>query len=150
SSADDPAARQFIKDIGTVYRDRSSGVHIVFSMREEFFVELDAFRDEIPSIFHNDSNLRLRPFDSDQARDAIVLPARKFDIQIEERLIKRVIQDLSEQGRVEPTRLQIVCDTLWWDTIWRERGDGQIRLADYKRLGGAKQILERRFAEDID
>ena len=47
----------FVGDIAALYRDRNSGVHVVFSMREEYFVEMDTFRSEIPSIFHNDSNL---------------------------------------------------------------------------------------------
>jgi hypothetical protein len=141
---DPEQAHQFISDIAKVYRNRESGVHIVFSMREEFFVEMDAFRDEIPSIFHNDSNLRLRWFDEDQAREVIVGPARKFEAEIEEELVERLILDLAEGGRIEPTRLQIVCDTLW-----RERADGRILLADYERLGGAEQILNRRLEEDI-
>ena len=54
---------QFIRDVARLYVDRHSGIHLVFSMREEFFVEMDAFRDEIPEIFHNGSNLRLRWFE---------------------------------------------------------------------------------------
>ena len=137
--------RQFISEIAKVYHNRESGVHIVFSMREEHFHEMDDFRDEIPSIFHRGSSLRLHEFDENQTRDAIVLPARKFETEIEEDLVEHLIRDLAEGGMIEPARLQIVCDTLW-----RERSDRRILLADYERLGGAERILDRRLEEDID
>lgn len=137
-------ARQFISDVANLYRNRDSGVHIVFSMREEFFVEMDVFRDEIPSIFHSDSNLRLRWFTGDQAREAIVMPARRFDTHVEESLVERLIHDLQQGDRIEPARLQIVCDTLW-----QRRSDASMLLADYERLGGAERILDRRLVQDI-
>ena len=62
------AAQRFVADVGKLYRDRESGVHIVFSMREEFFHEMDVFRSEIPTIFGAESSLRLRWLDDDQAR----------------------------------------------------------------------------------
>jgi hypothetical protein len=136
-------ARQFISDVAKLYRDRDSGVHLVFSMREEFFVEMNAFRDEIPSIFHNDSNLRLRWFNLAQARDAIVRPALRFDVEVEEALVEHLIADLQEGGRIEPARLQIVCHTLW------DQSGGRMLLATYQQLGGSKQIINRRLAEGI-
>ncbi|MCL4297972.1 MAG: SIR2 family protein [Anaerolineae bacterium] len=138
-------ARHFIAEIAKLYRERQSGVHIVFSMREEYFVEMDAFRDEIPSIFRNDSNLRLRWFDDAQARAAIVYPAQYYHVKVEDSLVKHLIADLKEAGWIEPARLQIVCHTLW-----RERTGAQIRLEDYQRLGGANQILNRRLEKDIE
>lgn len=83
--------KDFISNIGKLYRDRDSGVYTVFSMREEFFVEMDIFRDEIPSIFHNNSSLRLRPFTEKQAREAIVKPTEKD-------LPKFIWDDISEKG----------------------------------------------------
>jgi WD40 repeat protein len=143
-------AQRFVSEIARVCRNRKSGVHIVFSMREEYFHEMDAFRGEIPSIFHKDSNLRLRGFDEDQARDAIVRPAEKFGTEVEEGLVKLLtsdllMPDLVEHGRIEPTLLQIVCDTLWR----RKKSDEVIGLGDYERLGRAKGILDRRLEEDI-
>ena len=59
--------QEFVKNIATLYHNPKSRVHVVFSMREEWFVEMDMFRDEIPKIYHNDSNLRLLWVDEDQA-----------------------------------------------------------------------------------
>jgi hypothetical protein len=139
-------ARSFIDQVARVQESRD--VHLVFSLREEFFVDLDAFRDEIPTIFHNDSNLRLRWFEPDQAREAIVGPAREAGVDGDEdldELAGRITVDLQEGGRIEPARLQIVCSTLW-----REGRGERMQAADYDQLGGAAQIVARRLEEDVN
>ena len=148
---DRPKGREFIADIGRLYHNDASRVHVVFSMREEFFVEMDAFRDEIPTVFHNECNLRLRGFEKEQARDAIVYPLRAFNIWIEADLVERIIADLSQtsgvgSGQIESAQLQIVCDTLWA----RKKGD-RITLADYLELGGEdeKNIAGRLLVERL-
>jgi hypothetical protein len=142
---DEERARDFISNVAALYRDRESGVHTVFSMREEYFVEMDSFRDEIPSIFHNESSLRLQPFDTQQARRVIQLPARAVGVEVNDRLVDAITADLAENDRIEPARLQIVCDTLW-----NESNGRRIGIAAYWRLGRATGILERRLREDID
>jgi len=134
----------FIHDVASLYRDVDSGVHMVFSMREEYFVEMDVFCEEIPSIFHNESSLRLRAFRPEQAIAAIVLPAERRGVTVDEGLPERVVGELSRGGLVEPARLSIVCDTLW-----RAGGERALRMADYERLGGAEAIVSRRLEQDI-
>jgi len=151
---EEPAkARAFVADLAALYRNRRSGVHVLLSMREDFYVELDAFRDDIPTIFHNDSNVRLRWFERDQARDAIIRPLDSEDVEVEGGLVERLLDDLSRRnGLVEPAQLQIVCDT-----VWRERDDGRLTLAAYRALGRedltatiAEQIVSRRLAEQFE
>jgi hypothetical protein len=147
---DRKAARDFIKDVAELYHDRDPRVHIVFSMREDFFVEMDAFRQEIPTIFHNDSNLRLGWFDRSQAEAAIVQPAKVRGVIVESSLVDHIIDDLGPDGLVEPAQLQIVCDTLW-----RQEFAPPMTIAGYRALGGddaanvAKQILNRRLEEEF-
>lgn len=130
------AARKqgFVASIAALYHNPESRVHFVFSMREEWFVEMDIFRNEIPKIFHNDSNLRLRWFDESQARDAIKLPAQAFGVEIDDEVVDTLIKDLSDRREtdreIEPAQLQIVCDTLWLNT----EGE-RITLKDYQELG---------------
>jgi hypothetical protein len=142
---DEASRNEFIASIARLYRNRESGVHTLFAFREEFFVEMEAFRSEIPAIFHNESNLRLRWFNSEQARDAIVKPAKHFGAEFESALVDALIEDLAAERGIEPARLQIVCDTLW-----REKRDGNILLTDYDTMGRADRIVERRLEEDID
>lgn len=153
-------AKAFVADVGRLYNDPASHVQIVFSMRDDFFTEMDLFRDDIPTIFHNDSNLRLRPFTAEQARDAIVKPIAQFHVHYEPELVDRLLVDLSEEGDdddlydigIEPAQLQIVCDTLW-----RKRKGSVIRVTDYLALGAgrrertiARELLFRRIEEQFD
>jgi hypothetical protein len=152
TKVDSPEGREFISDVTDIYEDQNLGVHIVFSMREEWFYELDAFRDTIPTIFHNESNLRLRWFSESQAREAIKRPAEKFGVTIEDELVDKLIYDLSDDGTIEPAQLQIICDALW-----REREHGQIKLSHYLKSGWregepniAQQILYKRLEAEFD
>jgi hypothetical protein len=155
-----PRAEEFVDTVAQLYGDAASGVHLVFSMREEWFVEMGFFRERIPAIFHKDSNLRLRWFDRDQARRAIVGPVGNEAYQAA--LVERLLDDLTASGRevagtpspgdIEPAQLQIVCHTLW-----RERSDGSLTLADYESLGDAaaaasitRQVLDRRLVEGFE
>ena len=122
--------REFISNLATIYHNPQSRVHVVLSMREEWFVDLDMFRDEIPKIFHNDSNLRLRWFNESQAREAIQLPAAAFGVKVTDEVVDKLISDLSQNDEIEPAQLQIVCDTLWNHTEGKEIG-----LEDYEKLG---------------
>jgi hypothetical protein len=147
---DSTKAQAFVQEIGRVYRDPKLRVHIVFSLREDFYGGMDIFRDEIPSIFHLDSSLRLLPFDASQARQAIMGPAEhaspKFDIESEltDKLITD-LTDLSPGNRIEPAHLQIICDTLW-----QRRRDNRSTLQDYMAMGGAIEILNGRMRMDLD
>ncbi len=145
-----PIARAFVSEAARLYKDRGSGVHLVFSMREEFLAEMDIFRDEIPEIFHAESSLRLRWFTPEQAQAAISGPVGG-DIDAE--LTTELLKDLAEIGvtdlgvspetPIEPAQLQIVCDT-----IWREGGT-PLSLRTYRELGGTASILEDRLVEEL-
>jgi SIR2-like domain len=155
------SARRFVSELAEIHRGGSLA-RVVLSMREEFFVELDMFRDEIPDIFHEDSNLRLRWFHPEQAVHAIERPAQAFGVGVEPELVEALIRDLTDSGRtvlgatpfkqIEPAQLQIVCDTLW-----RRRSGDRLTLELYRALGTegadgsiAQQILERRLYEEFE
>jgi hypothetical protein len=152
SARENPAgARDFVAQVAELYEDGDSGVHLVFSMREEFLAEMDLFRDDIPEIFHADSNLRLRWFTPEQAKAAITGPVGGA---IEPDLATLLLQELADLGRtdtgvnpetpIEPAQLQIVCDT-----IWRDGGGAPLALETYDRLGRAAAILDRRLVEEL-
>ena len=151
-------ADAFVAAIGEIYDAEDSGVHVVFSMREEFFVELDLLRDRVPTIYHADSNLRLQHLRPDQVERAIVGPGEVAGVTITEDVVAAVVADLGRRpgGRdlplVEPAQLQIVCDGLW-----SRRDGGAITLADYRSLGSgaaqgtvAQAILARRVRRELE
>ena len=141
------AGTEFIQAAGQIYRNKDSGVHMVFSMREDYLAEMDAFRDEIPTIFHNDSQLRLRAFDDQQAKEAIEGPADKVEVpfKFEKGLTDRILQDLPRSdGGISLVALQIVCDTLW-----RSMKNNIITVAQYEDLGHTTGVLAERFEQDL-
>jgi hypothetical protein len=149
-------AKQFVDAIGDVYDDKGSGVHVVFSMREEFFVELELFRDRIPAIYHADSNLRLKRLQLAQARTAIIEPARMAGVKIDSEVGEEIIRDLTGGGGgdelIEPAQLQIICDALWSSVV-----NDRIELADYRKLGRsvkhgnvAHAILYQRIRREME
>lgn len=167
--------RLFISDVADFYKDKSSGVYIVFSMREDFLYEMDEFRSRIPDIFHKDSTLRLKGFSRSQARLAIKFPAAARAVKVENALVKRVLHDLSKSGETEivqdedelvsdtlseldnpgggeagggddidPTQLQIVCDTLWRKTVG-QRGKLTLSAPLWRQYWQARRAGHRRI-----
>ena len=146
--SDKKTRREFISDISEVYRNVESGVHLVFSMREEYFHEMDEFRSDIPSIFHKNSNLRLLPLDENQASDAIIKPAAVRKVVFDEDLANAIIDDLKKDKEgIRAPSLQIICDTLW---LREDQKDRHITLKDYEDLGRGQNILDQRLAQDIE
>lgn len=142
------ARQKFIRDVADLYRNVDSGVHLVFSMREEYYYRMDEFREDIPSIFHKNSSLRLLPLDEDQARDAIIKPAAVLDVIFDPDLANAIIADLNkDKDGIRAPSLQIICDTLWQE---EDEQDRHLTLDDYKNLGGAQRILNQRLAQDIE
>lgn len=157
---DTARAEEFVAAIADLYDDADSGVHVVFSMREEWFVEMGFFRNRIPAIFHNEANVRLRWFDRRQARDAIVKPVGEgvYAPALVDRLVDELIATgksvagTPSPGDIEPAQLQIVCDTLW-----EAHGNGSVTVEDYESLAApghvelvAQQILDRRLVTEFE
>jgi|GEM_PF-4098384 len=144
----DDTRRSFIADVGQLYRTKDAGVHLVFSMREDYLAELDAFRDEIPAIFEKESQLRLRLLTEAQARDAIEGPSKVVAVPFDydEGLVERIVADLPrEHALIQPVAVQIVCDTLWEE----KKSASKITHRMYESLLKAKGIIDARVAQDI-
>jgi hypothetical protein len=144
-----PAVRKaFLREIGQIYRTPRSGVHLVFSLREDYLAEMDVFRDDVPTIFQKESQLRLRAFTPEQAREAVEGPTRTFEpaFRYEDGVVDEIVADLPrEEERILPVSVQIVCDSLW-----RRRDDsGTITRKLYKELRSASGILASRVVEDL-
>lgn len=139
----------FIEEIAEVIHDPELGVFLVFSLREDFFVELDAFRRQVPTIYHNNSNLRLRALSPGASRLAIVEPARLFGAEFAPDLVDELVAGLAgEGGLIEPIRLQVVCDALWEAS--GAKGPAGLDVELYRRLGGIEAIERRVFTEALD
>ncbi len=125
----------FMGQLAKCLTDEKLDVRILFSVREDFFSELYELQPSIPWILH--AVFRLKPLSRSAARQALVKPAAKFDVRLEEALVERILDDLYDDG-IAPAALQIVCHRLYSTLEGRRR---TIKLSTYEELGGAERIL---------
>ena len=141
-------------------------VSLVFSMREDFALELNAFKPHLPNpLFGN--YYRLEKLSEAGARAAITAPLAAHGYCYEPALLEQLLHDLLSRDlsrdaaslvkgvsadSVEPPYLQIVCSQLW--ELDQDAPNKTLRLATYQKAGGAKGLLEnyvnyvlKRFAD---
>ncbi len=143
----------FLEQLTGVITAERLPLHLVFSMREDFALELNAFKKYLPlSVFGN--LYRLEKLGRKAAQEAILSPLKNTGFRYEPELLEQLLQDLlSREMRrdadspladmtemVEPPYLQITCRQLWE----REQANPEkiLRLKTYQAAGGAKGLLE--------
>ncbi len=159
----------FVEELSAAVLDRSLPASFVFSMREDFALELNAFKEFLPGVF--DNYFRLEKLTREQARLAIEKPLEKTGYSFapqtgkQKALLEEVLDDLAkrEQERqfgvqelldmkelpllVEPPHLQIVCQELWQHH--RDEAAKQITHAAYQEAGRTAGILNSYFLRKI-
>ena len=119
------------------------------------FVALNEFREAIPTIFHNNANLELRPFEEASAREAIVKPSEiegsrfRWEAGLPERIIRDLMDPkVNPRGNgVLPITLQVVCHTLWSRL---PDGEGEITGTSYDAAGGAVRLNREPVARQLE
>ncbi|MCV6638462.1 HEAT repeat domain-containing protein [Candidatus Albibeggiatoa sp. nov. NOAA] len=155
--------RQFVEEIAQAVHDNATDTTFVIAMREDFALELNAFKEVMPT-FLIDNFYRLERLSLANARMAIEQPLKKQGFHYEAGLLDALVQDLSEREKVEregsqsqewvmaelvePPHLQIVCQQLW--ELDRGRADKEIKRATYQRKGLAVGLLENYFKDKIE
>lgn len=122
----------------------SLSVKYVFVLREDFIIELNAFRNYIPNIFNN--LYRLENFSMESAKEAMCKPAQIFNITYENSVIEDLLNKLYADG-IEPAHLQIVCNHLY-ETL--APGEMEITERHYLSVGGARDILSSHVSKVLD
>ena len=139
--------QEFIKQVARIKYDDQLPVFLVLSLREDYFANLHEFREAIPSIFQNNTNIRLEPFSDRAARRAIEEPLKTVDWSINKELVDKLLKDLKKNGAgIEPIKLQLVCSTLWNQ---RPKDSNQITLSIYRTCGGAEEVLSNFLNERV-
>ncbi|UCH96506.1 MAG: HEAT repeat domain-containing protein, partial [Candidatus Aminicenantes bacterium] len=150
--SDQPKLRQeFVQQVARIKYDDQLPVFLVLSLREDYFANLHEFREDIPSIFQNNANIRLEPFTEKAARRAIEEPLKNKDIEdgqwrFEKKLVDSIIEDLKTKQGIEPIKLQLVCCTLWNQ---RPGDSKQIPLSTYEASGRADKIFSNFIYERL-
>src|SRR5262249_12263990 len=130
---------RFIRELAQIIYNRDLPVVFVFAMREDFLPEMAIFKTQIPSILNN--YYRLTALIRENAKEAITQPLVGTRVQLEDRLVKRLLDDLQKigDGGIEPYALQMVCSHIW--DQWKAQGE-LVPLAFYTNtLHGLQTIL---------
>ena len=144
-----------IEALTDVIVDKTLPVSVVLSMREDFALELNAFKPRLPTLLF-ENFYRLEKLDREAARLAIVRPVEPLGFRYEKDLVDQLLNDLAQQVRevsaterllqvdhtvVEPPYLQIVCERLW--QLAQDDPERVVRLRHYQQVGGVTGILEQ-------
>ena len=144
---------QFVQQIAETITSQESSIALVISMREDFALELNAFKPHLPTLLF-DNFYRLEKLTLAGAQAAINEPVKKVGFQYEKTLLTKLLKDLAtrEQKRdvgtplpelmdtVEPPFLQIVCSQLW--ALEKNSPAKTIDLKTYTGHGRAKGLLK--------
>lgn len=133
--------QNFLNTIAKIYQDAKIDFRLVFVLREDLLAEMSYFKKLIPEVFFHE--YRLQKLNLEQSKKAIFEPAKLQHFNIEDKLVAKIISDLSVDDYIDPPQLQIICDTLFD----RKNSSSTISLHSYEKLGGAKQILTGYFEQ---
>jgi YVTN family beta-propeller protein len=134
------ARAEFVTQLADCLDDSALNARWVLAMRTEYFGNLASFRPRIRNPFAND--LRLDRMTRDEAREAVVEPAKQRAVVYEDGLVDQMLSELSETGEIAPPELQIVCAALYDELPERQTVEvATISRALYDGQGGALGIL---------
>ncbi|MFK7893475.1 MAG: toll/interleukin-1 receptor domain-containing protein [Granulosicoccus sp.] len=112
----------------------NSPIRVLSTMRSDY---LDAFQQN--AVMHNIDfeSLSLGPVGEERLRRIIEVPAKLAAIELEPGLSERLVADTKSTDA-----LPLLSFTLW--VLWRDyRDDGEIRIAEYEKLGGLQGAIAR-------
>jgi basic membrane lipoprotein Med (substrate-binding protein (PBP1-ABC) superfamily)/DNA-binding SARP family transcriptional activator len=133
---DEIEARTFLDVITTGVRTGRDAVRVVVTLRADFYDRPLAqptfgqlFADNVVSV------VALGP---EQLESAATLPARQLDIEVEPRLVGRLIADVAGQPNALPLFQYALTE------LFDARSSGTLDLATYERIGGVRKAVARR------
>ena len=137
----DVAARSsFVEAVAAVLRDGQVDVHWLFSIREEFIAELDAFELGVGDLL--DARYRLRGLSRFGAREAIAQPLIHADVEFSQRLLSRLLT-IAERDFFDPPLIQIVCTELFREALRSHPERVELDESDLDKLGDPQAIFGR-------
>ncbi len=124
---------------GLVEAVRQESWKVVLTLRADFLSQ--ALDEDLGNIFDERDKL-ITPMNDEELREAIALPAEKFEVEFADDLINRMIQEYRQNSGHLPM-LQFALEELW-----KRQKYGVISLASYEEIGGLTQVLGD-YAEKI-
>lgn len=122
-------------------------VRLVFSLREDWFAEMESFEEALPGIMR--SAYRLLPLTAFGVRESITRMLKVFDVAFDARLVSGLVEVLAEVN-FDPAVLQVMCAELWKEAQIRCHGAvDRLSLADLEKVGNVSELFARYLDEVI-
>ncbi|MGW2220052.1 nSTAND1 domain-containing NTPase [Nonomuraea sp. NPDC001684] len=142
-SSDYEEVRTFVSaliDVSTSHRGSTTPVKVVLTLRGDFYERVVASRQLSDAL--QDGIVHLPPMDRAELRRAIVEPAAVRGTHLEDGLVDRILDDVSD----EPGKLPLLEFSLM--LLWEQQEGGFLTHAAYERIGELAGAIARR-AEDV-
>jgi hypothetical protein len=143
----DRAARErFAADLAACIGDPQLPVHLLLSIRADYFSDLASFSSALPTIFHQ--QYRLEPMSRAEASAALTRPLTDMPLPCSYApdLLETLLDDLERTG-MELPHLQIIGTQL---VAAFDAGATQITAAHYQQLGQAAGMLGSYLRREIE
>lgn len=135
--ADESERQQFFECLLGALEALGGKLCLVLVMRADFLGKC-AEKEYFGLTEYINQNQYLVPtLNASELKEAIMKPAQKVGLEVEEGLVKQMIEDV--QG--SPGSLPLLQYTL--TELWHEKTVGRLTLSEYNRLGGVKGALQK-------
>jgi basic membrane lipoprotein Med (substrate-binding protein (PBP1-ABC) superfamily)/DNA-binding SARP family transcriptional activator/Tol biopolymer transport system component len=133
---DDADARKFLDLLALGVRDEANVVHVVVTLRADFY-DRPLAEPRFGRLFA-DNVVTVVALGPDELESAATLPARQLDIEIEPRLVGRLVADVAGQPNALPLFQYALTE------LFDARSGPVLDLATYERIGGVRRAVARR------
>lgn len=111
---------------------------VVLAIRADFYADCT----RLPGMAQvlADGHLVVGPMGADDLRRAVVEPARRAGLSVEDGLVELLLADLGVNGAgYDPGSLPLLAHVL--HEVWQQRQDGRLTLAWYRQTGGLRNAI---------
>jgi basic membrane lipoprotein Med (substrate-binding protein (PBP1-ABC) superfamily)/DNA-binding SARP family transcriptional activator len=133
---EDAEARRFLDLLARGARDEAHLVHVVATLRADFY-DRPLAEPNFGQVFA-DNVVTVVALGPDELESAATLPARQLDIDVEPRLVGRLVADVAGQPNALPLFQYALTE------LFDARSGSTLDLATYERIGGVRKAVARR------
>jgi basic membrane lipoprotein Med (substrate-binding protein (PBP1-ABC) superfamily)/DNA-binding SARP family transcriptional activator/Tol biopolymer transport system component len=133
---DDTEARRFLDLLARGARDEAHLVHVVATLRADFY-DRPLAEPNFGQLFA-DNVVTVVALGPEELESAATLPARQLDIDVEPRLVGRLVADVAGQPNALPLFQYALTE------LFDARSGSILDLATYERIGGVRKAVARR------
>lgn len=133
---DHDVAERFLETLVGAARDPDGHLRVVVTLRADFY-DRPLASSSFGTIFA-DNVVNVVALTPDQLEAAATMPARRVDVDLEPRLIGRLIADVAGQPNALPLFQFALTE------LFDERTSGVLELGTYERIGGVRKAVARR------